>query len=617
MTINQNLQFEHIRLAKRRILIVVVLLNLLIIIGSAYGLHNYVHHNFTMQIRNHVETMSSLIESLPMPHGPASQQGTWSREPPDRTQGRTDASLQRKPRPDPLQRIEVLKRYLDTDDARNLQNIIRSPNYNYSESNDIGWGYFFLFDYEGINLAHGKNRNLEFTSLKTPEYSGAIESLEEAARGGGGCVVFNWPDSKSGEKKRKIACVRPINTRILDERIGGAYIGTGMFLYEIDRHFYALFYRFLLFMTGGFLILLAAFLFLYQRPVDELIQQIIDAVSTGILVTRKQGLEERIVLANQTARELYGTGGKPMELRNQPLDRIIPKRLEANRQTDYATGNHRLDYEAAFPHGTTRMIRDIVRALDPEAETGELVHSVSELKLTSASDFPSRKYMPPLLSKTGVELSFLGSSTLIYCDLSPFLKRCDEREIGVSEAVDELRRHLATITELVLKAGGTVEKFFGERVLIHFGVIRGTDRSAATARNCARLALQIRAALRAQRILHEERIPPIICRIGIATSQVLACSLGTEQRSDFTLVGQAVIMAETLAQEAEQDEILLSQNTSVLLGERFEVGKAKSTSVLWGDKPLYAYPVERERPESSPELPSEPAPHQTKLPTRS
>lgn len=624
MSTDTALQLGGFHLARKHLIFIIAGLYVIINIGAAYGLREYVRSNYRLQIVNQVETMVTMVESLSNNVSsrllePAQRRDGEGRELTDVRRGRAASASAASA--DILQRVADVKQLSETAGVSLLRSMIRDARFRYFAGSESRPGYFFLYNFtDGINLAHGSDRGLEFTVVKTGRNVRAIELLEAAAGKGGGCEIYRWFAPDLNEDSLKLACVRRVETKLLDDRLGGVYVGTGMFLHEIDQNFYPLLYRMLMLMTGGFLILVTGFLLLYQRPVERLLLQILDAVSMGVLITRKRGTEERIVIANQAARELYSTGDKLIDLSNQTLDRIIPRRLEANRQTDYATGTHRLDYEATLPHGMTRMIRDIVRILDMREDAGEFVHSVSELNRAAATDFPSRKYMPPLLSKTGVELSFLGSSTLLYCDLSPFIKRCDEKELGVSEAVDELKRHLVTITELVLKAGGTVEKFFGERVLIHFGVSRGTDRSAASARNCTRLALQIRSALRGQRAPHEERFPAISCRIGIATSQVLACSLGTEQRSDFTLVGQAVVMAETLAQEADQDEILLSQSTSVLLGDRFELGKSKSTSVLWGDKTLYAYPVERERPESAPEQPpGDPSQslHQTKFPQRS
>lgn len=623
METERSFRTEGLRKIQVRLLVAVFLIYILTIVSGGYVLHRHVRQTFELQIVNHVESMASMLEELgnqlqPVLTMPQQRLELQAQDIVDPARIGPVAPLSKQPVSERYQHIEEVKRLANNPVVSILRSVIREANFQYYAGGESRKGYFFLYNFnDGMNLAHGSDSGLELTILKTGRNRNSIELLESTARNGGGCVTYKWDSQDRSDRQSKLGCVRQIKSSAFDERIGGVWIGTGMFLYEIDQNFEYLLYRLLLLMSGSFLLLITTFALFCQRPAEELLQQLLDAVAIGILVTRRQGSDERIILANRAAQEFYGSPDRPLDLNNQALDRIIPRRFESNRKTDYVTGSRRLDYEVTLPHGMTRLVRDIVRGLDGREDSSELVHSVSELKLTSASDFPSRKYLPPLLSKTGVDMGFFGSSTLLYCDLSGFIKRCDEMGISLNDAVDELKRLMGTITDLVLKSGGTVEKFIGERVLIHFGVIHGTDRSAGSARSCVTLALQIRAALRAHRALHEERFPPTSCRIGIATSQVLACSLGTEQRSDFTLVGQAVITAETLAQEADVDEILLSQSTVGLLGERFEVGKVKITSVLWGDKPLPAYPIERERPEVSPEQSGESSPHQTKLPARS
>ena len=92
-------------------------------------------------------------------------------------------------------------------------------------------GYFFLYDFDGVNLMHPRQpdyvgRNL----LKLRDATGGfpIERMRDKARGGGGFVEYSWNKPSTQDAAPKLAYVTSL------ERWGW-WFGTGLYVDDIDR----------------------------------------------------------------------------------------------------------------------------------------------------------------------------------------------------------------------------------------------------------------------------------------------------------------------------------------------------------------------------------------------
>ena len=60
---------------------------------------------------------------------------------------------------------------------------------------------------------------------------------------------------------------------------------------------------------------------------------------------------------------------------------------------------------------------------------------------------------------------------------------------------------------------------------------------------------------------HEEGLPPFGLGLGLSTGEAAAALLGSEERLEYTLVGDTVNMSQRLQQLAEAGETVVSQGT--------------------------------------------------------
>ncbi len=146
-------------------------------------------------------------------------------------------------------------------------------------------------------------------------------------------------------------------------------------------------------------------------------------------------------------------------------------------------------------------------------------------------------------------------ASVVFADIVGFTKmseRLEPREIS-----DLLNRYFHYITRASALWQGTIDKFIGDCAMIVFGVPRSDPEHRFHAVACAVLIRRVVTRLNAQREAQGQQ--PIHFRIGINCGQMLAGNMGSRDRMQYTVVGDAVNLASRLATQAEADEILIDE----------------------------------------------------------
>ena len=134
-----------------------------------------------------------------------------------------------------------------------------------------------------------------------------------------------------------------------------------------------------------------------------------------------------------------------------------------------------------------------------------------------------------------------------------------------------LNDYIVCMGQLVLKFGGTLDKFTGDGLVVVFGL--DDCPPALAAQRCADMALAMRPALAS--LLQSWRLRfsrlPVGQRIGIHSGECLVGSFGCPERLNYTVLGRAVHVASRLEQLALPNEILVSAETAELLAERYKL----------------------------------------------
>jgi adenylate cyclase len=123
----------------------------------------------------------------------------------------------------------------------------------------------------------------------------------------------------------------------------------------------------------------------------------------------------------------------------------------------------------------------------------------------------------------------------------------------------QLSAHRAEMNRAIIANGGTVMQFVGDAVMAVFGAPVAIDEHEAKAVDAA-------AAMHAQQLdlnakWATEGLPAFGLGIGVSTGDVAAALLGSEERIEYTVVGDAVNLSQRLQQFAEPGETVLSEAT--------------------------------------------------------
>jgi len=134
-----------------------------------------------------------------------------------------------------------------------------------------------------------------------------------------------------------------------------------------------------------------------------------------------------------------------------------------------------------------------------------------------------------------------------------------------------LNDYIICMGQLVLKLGGTLDKFTGDGLVVVFGL--DGCRPTLAAQRCADMALAMRPALELMLQRWEPALSqlPVGQRVGIHTGDCLVGSFGSPERLNYTVLGRAMHVTARLEQVALPNEILVSAETAGLLDDRYHL----------------------------------------------
>jgi adenylate cyclase len=130
--------------------------------------------------------------------------------------------------------------------------------------------------------------------------------------------------------------------------------------------------------------------------------------------------------------------------------------------------------------------------------------------------------------------------TVMFTDLAGFTSMSEGTP--PEEVARTLNEHLTRMTAIVLRRGGTIDKFIGDAVMAFWGAPLADPDHASRA---------LRAAIEMQAEMGRWRREPggpgeLYMRVGLNTGPVVVGNLGSKDRFDYTVIGDAVNLASRL-----------------------------------------------------------------------
>ena len=154
--------------------------------------------------------------------------------------------------------------------------------------------------------------------------------------------------------------------------------------------------------------------------------------------------------------------------------------------------------------------------------------------------------------------------TVFFSDIADFTESTDQLES--EELTSLLNQYLTEMSKIALAFGATIDKFVGDAIMLFLGdpSTKGVKEDAVA---CVRMAIAMQRRMRELQIEWRDRgmEHPFQLRIGINTGYCTVGNFGSEDRMDYTIVGNEVNLAARLQTHAELGGILVANETYSLV----------------------------------------------------
>ena len=156
--------------------------------------------------------------------------------------------------------------------------------------------------------------------------------------------------------------------------------------------------------------------------------------------------------------------------------------------------------------------------------------------------------------------------TVFFSDIKGFTTITERLE--PEQLTDIITFYLTEMTNIATEFGGTVDKYIGDAIMIFFGD-PNSNGNKADAIACVAMALKMQKKLITIRKKWEQLgiTEPLEVRMGIHTDICTVGNFGSNNRLDYTVLGNGVNLASRLESLAEPNKILISENTYNIIKE--------------------------------------------------
>lgn len=225
---------------------------------------------------------------------------------------------------------------------------------------------------------------------------------------------------------------------------------------------------------------------------------------------------------------------------------------------------------------------------------GELSDKVSDLEKTMKLFL---KYVPEEVVKENLQAkdgqSLLDGETrevaVMFTDIRNFTNISSKLE--AHEVVEFLNDYLGVMNSIIIKYNGSINKFMGDGILALFGAPINYDSNSENAVLCG---LEMLQKVKEVSKRYEEKFGrEVAIGIGINTGKAVIGNIGSEQKVEYTVIGDVVNVAariEALTKD-KPNSILVSQSVMDDAGHVVESDPREPVHVKGKDEPINVFEV--------------------------
>ncbi len=188
--------------------------------------------------------------------------------------------------------------------------------------------------------------------------------------------------------------------------------------------------------------------------------------------------------------------------------------------------------------------------------------------------------------------------TVLFADLCSFTRATEA--LGVENISMVLNQFLSSMTDVIFRHGGTIDKFIGDGIMVIFGAPTPMSTVAQAQRASACAAAMMEELDRLNQSWRIDFQWEFQMRIGLHQGPSIVGSFGGERRQDYTVVGSAVNIASRIEADAEPNQILLTMAVAQhLRPEQVRAAGARQLRGVSMDVDVYALILEGEEQQAS------------------
>ncbi|MFK5986972.1 MAG: adenylate/guanylate cyclase domain-containing protein [Pseudomonadota bacterium] len=217
------------------------------------------------------------------------------------------------------------------------------------------------------------------------------------------------------------------------------------------------------------------------------------------------------------------------------------------------------------------------------------------------------KYLSPQVYKsifTGQKSVQIQSGrkklSVFFSDIVGFTQITDTMES--EELTIILNDYLNQMSKIALEFGGTIDKFIGDAIMIFFGDPQSLGQKQDSI-NCVSMAIAMQQKIKQLQAQWQSKYGfthSFQVRMGISSGYCTVGNFGSEERMDYTIIGGIVNLASRLERDAKVSQILISEETYLLVKDYVLCCKQDKIHLKGISHPIQSYQAERIRKTKAP-----------------
>tara|TARA_S200000501_G_scaffold174266_2_gene164009 strand:+ start:11415 stop:13445 length:2031 start_codon:yes stop_codon:yes gene_type:complete len=146
--------------------------------------------------------------------------------------------------------------------------------------------------------------------------------------------------------------------------------------------------------------------------------------------------------------------------------------------------------------------------------------------------------------------------TVLFSDIRGFTSMAEN--MNPEEVVSTLNEHFKAMIEIVFKYNGTLDKIVGDQLMIVFGApISNKDDTKRAVNTALDMQSKVKTINKART---KKGADPVYIGIGVNKGLAVSGNIGSDERMDYTIIGDTVNLGARLCSVAKPNEILISQS---------------------------------------------------------